>query len=228
VGTRDLGDATPEVSQVIEDGPDRLVSRTPRRVRGGQEVFAMRAFSVGTTFRYRGFQGLRGFDQKPLHPPTVHIPLGAWLVAGILDVASWIGGDATWASELHTAAGWTFLVGAIAAVIAVVTGLAERAALPRDSMPRRIANSHAMTMVVAELLVVANLLLRWGSDATVTDAPLAALSVGVLIVSLLGGMLGGHLVYGERIAVDRKLTARRDVDLREPRSEASRREHVRM
>jgi len=85
----------------------------------------MRHFSVrpSITIRGRKFKGLRGFAGKPFHPPLTDIPIGAYVIAAVLDVISTAGGkDHAWARELWHAATFVFVAGAIVSVLTVITG----------------------------------------------------------------------------------------------------------
>src|SRR6476661_5185490 len=86
----------------------------------------MRKFSIRPTLTLNGrkFNGLRGWSGKPLHPPLTDIPITAYLLAAIFDVASVIGGsDRGWARDCWHAGTFCFLVGVGASVLAATTGL---------------------------------------------------------------------------------------------------------
>ena len=55
------------------------------------------SFRPALTIRGRTFKGLRGFAGKPLHPPLTDIPVGAYMIAAVLDVISIVGQDEKWA-----------------------------------------------------------------------------------------------------------------------------------
>ena len=56
-----------------------------------------RTFSIRPTLTMRGrtFKGLRGWSGKPLHPPLTDVPIVAYVLAALFDVASVIGGKDT-------------------------------------------------------------------------------------------------------------------------------------
>lgn len=157
----------------------------------------MKRFSLGTTFWIRGrrFLGLSGFDGKPLHPPLTDLPVGAYVIAPILDLVGFIGRDNPWGHDLFDAASYTLLAGAIASVLAIVTGLADWLRMRPGSEVRRITNAHFLSMVVVSSLVVADLWLRSRGDYDVTTGGVLALSLAVLVGVTFGAAIGGSLVF---------------------------------
>jgi uncharacterized membrane protein len=157
----------------------------------------MSRFALGSTFKLRDrkFYGLRGFEGKPLHPPFTDIPVGAYVIAPVLDVVGFFGRDESWGHDLFVAAGYTLLAGAIGSLFAVLTGFADWLKMRPGSEVRRIANSHFLAMVITNVLVVVNLLVRLGIDDEVTTAGLMILSLAVLAVMTFGSAIGGSLVF---------------------------------
>ena len=104
----------------------------------------MKRFALGTAFslKDRHFNGLSGFEGKPFHPPLTDLPVGAYVIAPILDLVSFVGGSRSWGRDAYTAAGYTLLVGAVASSLAALTGLADWLKMRAGSEVRRIANSH--------------------------------------------------------------------------------------
>ena len=155
-------------------------------------------FRPALTLRGRTFKGLRGWAGKPSHPPLTDVPVGAAVLAAAFDVVSFAaGGDRPWAGDLYRAASYCVIGGAVASVGAALTGLWDWfKSTPKGTQARRTANAHGMTMGVATLLVIAAIVYRagvWHEPAT----PLAALalSLGVLVLTVVGGTLGGSLVF---------------------------------
>ncbi|MCA1823025.1 MAG: DUF2231 domain-containing protein [Mycobacteriales bacterium] len=158
----------------------------------------MAVFSVRPAIEFRGrkFKGLRGFAGKPFHPPLTDIPVGAYTIAPLLDIASvvWRGSD--WAQAVYRGAGFTLLVGAVVSLATALTGYVDWRTTDRGTQIRRMANAHAWTMIVMSVLVVIDLLLRFPGDPS-RHASGAEVILGVLILVLVtfGGTIGGSMVY---------------------------------
>jgi uncharacterized membrane protein len=161
----------------------------------------MRHFSVrpSITLRGRKFKGLRGYAGKPFHPPLTDIPIGAYVVAAVLDLISTVGGDdAGWATELWHAATFVFVAGAIVSVFTALTGFFDwwRSSEP-GTQARRTANVHALIMlgVTAAALVNIALRLNWYDTHTHTPVGITILSVLIALFVGLGATYGGSLVF---------------------------------
>ena len=73
----------------------------------------------------RKFKGLRGFAGKPLHPPLTDIPVGAYMIAAVLDVISIIGRHEEWARDFFRAATFVLVAGAAVSLLTALTGCWE-------------------------------------------------------------------------------------------------------
>lgn len=139
----------------------------------------------------------------PLHPFTVHVPL-ALLLAHALFTLLYL-----WrrTPSLETSAYHCLIVGWFGAVLATLTGSLDAwqqiysgsAGATTDLALLNRVNAHAASGL-AIVIVYGNLLLRRRRLPTLLDDPvqrrgyLRLLAVGVLLL-LLGGWLGGQLVY---------------------------------
>ncbi|HVL65573.1 MAG TPA: DUF2231 domain-containing protein [Actinomycetota bacterium] len=153
-----------------------------------------RLFSVrpALTFRGRKFKGLRGFAGKPFHPPLTDIPVGAYLLAPLFDVLSYLGSGET-AEHLNAAAGYLWIAGLVVSVPTILTGFWDwLKSTPKHTQAWRTANWHMAMMLLASALVVVTLVAR--SD-DVTSAGGAVLSVVTGAIVAFGSMYGGALVY---------------------------------
>jgi len=130
--------------------------------------------------------------RHPLHPALSDVPIGAWVLAAVCDVI-WLIAPATnaWAARAAEAA---VLVGIIAALGAVVTGLSDWS----DSYgaERTVGLLHGLLNVSALLLYVVSLALRFqiGTGETIPAAVLGFVGVGAV---LFAGYLGGDMVFGK-------------------------------
>src|SRR5205814_1467741 len=89
----------------------------------------------------------------PLHPVITDVPIGAWTIAQVLDLASAAkGGD----KNLDSAADISLGLGLLAAGGAIVTGLADWS--QSEGKQRRMGVAHALINVVGSSLNVSSLL----------------------------------------------------------------------
>ena len=161
----------------------------------------MRKFSIRPTLTMRGrtFKGLRGWSGKPLHPPLTDVPIVAYVLAAVFDVASAIGGkEHRWARELWHAGTYLFVAGVAVSVLAAITGLWDAwKSSEAGTQARRTINTHATIMVTVTLLAVADMVWRIAEydSKAVTPVGIAALSVVIALLVSLGATFGGALVY---------------------------------
>ena len=162
----------------------------------------MRHFTFRPTFTLKGRtnKGLRGVAGKPLHPPLTDIPIAGYLFGAVFDVLSLAlhSSHQHAADQLFAAAGWTFLGGAAASVLAALTGAVDWA---KSSEPgtqaRRTINAHALVMITVTVLALADLVIRYTAydDRTSAPTPIVALSVLAAALVAVGASLGGSLVF---------------------------------
>ncbi len=161
----------------------------------------MSKFSVRPTLTLKGrtFKGPRGWSGKPLHPPLTDIPIAAYLIVAVLDVASVIGADGDrWTEEFWHVATFVLLAGVAVSVLAALTGLSDaRQSSEAGTQARRTINTHAVIMILATVLAIADMVWRISAyDAhTATPLGLATLSVVVAALVALGATFGGALVF---------------------------------
>ena len=140
--------------------------------------------------------GLR-LGGHPVHPMLVHFPIALWTVAAGADVAGWIyGWPESWLISFGSQA-----VGIAIAAVAMLAGVFDFAAIPRDTPAQGIAVSHLLAMSTAWLLFIVSLAMR---GLPPTNAPSIWATVTALVawaVMAFGGWLGGRLVYEFGIGV---------------------------
>lgn len=96
------------------------------------------------------------------------------------------------------------MAGAAFSLWTIFTGFLEWRFTPRGSQVRRTANAHALTMVtvtVLGLVCIGLRLLHWPGAAS-TSIPIAALSILIGLLVIVGSALGGDLVYAHGVRVD--------------------------
>jgi uncharacterized membrane protein len=144
---------------------------------------------------------LAGPYGHPLHPAVVPIPIGAWVLSLVFDLASrFTGQGTTWAQ----ASWWAVGIGILGALAAALLGLLDLSAVPSGTFVFRLGLAHAGLNLAATALFTAGFLLRRGSLADAGGVPLPLVGLSVLALLLLGGggFLGGELAYryGVRVA----------------------------
>ncbi|MGH3744261.1 MAG: DUF2231 domain-containing protein [Mycobacteriales bacterium] len=160
-----------------------------------------RKFSVrpSLTIRGREFHGLRGWAGKPLHPPLTDIPIGLYILAGVLDVVSFIGGTGHgWAREFWHAGTYAFVGGVAVSVLAALTGTWDWwKSSEAGTQARRTINTHATIMVTVTLVAVADLVWRLVDYHTQDATPVGimVLSIIVALFVAVGATFGGTLVF---------------------------------
>lgn len=156
------------------------------------------SFRPSLTMRGRKFKGLRGWAGKPLHPPLTDIPVGAYMLVAAFDLISFAGQDQEWARDFYRAGTFTIIGGAIAGVLAALTGFFDwLRSTEKGTQARRTVNAHAWTMVTVTLVVLVDIALRWfvyDGDPH-TGAAVLVLSLVAALLTVLGGTIGGSLAY---------------------------------
>ncbi|MBV9358616.1 MAG: DUF2231 domain-containing protein, partial [Chloroflexi bacterium] len=125
----------------------------------------------------------------PLHPALTDIPVGAWTIAAIFDVAELTAGSGS--IELADDAIGIGIAGALAAAVAGLADWSET-----DARAKRIGLVHGVLNVAAVGLYTASLITRRRSRPAGI-----ALSLTGFATALASAFLGGHLAFGEQIGV---------------------------
>jgi uncharacterized membrane protein len=136
----------------------------------------------------------------PLHSALVHLPVGSWIAACLLDVtvtANWIREDAARLSMYCVG------FGLLGALIAVAPGLADWSQIKREKPAWKLGLYHMILNVGAVAVWVVNFALRLKADELVTATILATslLGTGLVIVS---GYLGSRMVFDHGTSVARE------------------------
>jgi uncharacterized membrane protein len=146
---------------------------------------------------------LHGLPGHPLHPPLTDATIGMFVLAAGLAIVGYAGG-----AEQSTSKGmWLALIGGlIAAVPTALTGLVDWLSIEWGSRRWRTATWHLCVMITAVGLFA---LAAWRQHpgyrhGDVTTAGLA-LTLGGAVVLVVGGWLGGSLVFvhGTRVLNER-------------------------
>lgn len=130
--------------------------------------------------------------RHPLHPMLAHFPVACWSLATLADFASLHFGRSAWQLS-----GTLMGIGVVMALPTVVLGVFELIQVPDEPGPMRNTYAHMGLMLAALGLYVASWMMRIhdGHLQAPDGAALAVSAVG-FVVLLVGGWLGGTLVYG--------------------------------
>jgi uncharacterized membrane protein len=136
--------------------------------------------------------------EHPSHPMFVHFPVAFYIATLALDVLSKAG---TFPSA-PLATTWLLLGAFGATLVAVTTGLVDRATTRPGSRVRKKVNLHMYLQLVTAVLFVVNFAIRW-SDRHLAEAKPLWLVLDVIGVAtlLVGQYLGGVLVYNVGLRV---------------------------
>ena len=135
----------------------------------------------------------------PVHAALVHIPVGSWTAACLLDIAH----QAQWMTA-DTGRLPTYLVGfgLLGALLAVAPGIADWLPIKKEKPAWKLGLYHMLLNALAVVAWAANFYLRLQSDAAVTNAILATSIVGTLLV-FVSGYLGSLMVFDQGTSVAR-------------------------
>lgn len=118
-----------------------------------------------------------------LHPVLTDVPIGAWMMAAVFDATG------------APAADMCVAIGIAAAIPTAVTGLNDWS--ETSGAPARVGVAHAACNIAATALYAASYVVRRSNRRK--GVALAYAGFGLL---MLGGVLGGHLVFAQRAGVN--------------------------
>lgn len=131
----------------------------------------------------------------PLHPAVTDLPMGAWMVGVVLDYLAIYGHFVP-----PEAGDIALLVGVIAAAVAVASGYTDFQETVGHE--RRLALTHGLTMTLVFIVEVVSVFLRWLGGPGAHPAAVGLATAGFVLV-ILGGYIGGHVVYSMGTVVNR-------------------------
>lgn len=129
----------------------------------------------------------------PFHPILVTVPIGAWVVSIVFDLASRSSGEP---AVFVKGAFWLIGAGIIGAVAAALFGLLDLLVIPRGTPAFRIGLTHMTLNFTTVALFAVSFALRRDhlneGDSTVAAVVVSGVALVILAVS---GWLGGKLAY---------------------------------
>ena len=126
----------------------------------------------------------------PVHPMIIVLPLGLLPASVFTDVLHHIMDDPTWGSFSF----WLMVAGVLSGLAAGAIGFMDWKSLPVGTKARRVGAIHGLTNVVAIVVFLASLLLRFGDPSRPSPFATSMAVIG-LFIAILGGWLGGELVF---------------------------------
>ncbi|CAM4399942.1 DUF2231 domain-containing protein [Deinococcus marmoris] len=130
----------------------------------------------------------------PIHPILVHLPLGGWMIAGMLD---FFPGQKS--EETERAADLALTLGTVGAVATIATGWTDWAGARGEA--RRTGLIHGLLNETAFFLNIGSIVARRKQKRGLGKL----LSGTALGLALAGGFLGGELVYRHGLGVGKTL-----------------------
>lgn len=138
--------------------------------------------------------------KHPLHPMLIPIPIGAFVLALIGDLAYLGTTNPFW----YSFATWSIVVGVVSGLLAAVPGLIDYLTVVRGRDARRTATTHMILNVSVVAVFAINAAIRFFSTAS--TGPNHWLTLAMTVVGdaalMYSGWLGGHLVYHHRIGIE--------------------------
>lgn len=139
----------------------------------------------------------------PLHPAIVHLPIGAWLTALVVDI---VARDVPAGHPLAYLSLYCVSVGLVTALLAVPTGVADWTPIKKEKPAWKLGLYHLSLNLLAAIVWAANLGLRWSaihSDDPITAAILVTSAVGAALV-LVSGYIGSLMVFDHGVSIARQ------------------------
>ena len=133
----------------------------------------------------------------PIHPMVIVFPLGLLPAAVGCDIIYLVRSAPQWAHIAY----WLIAAGVLSGLFAAIFGFADWLALDNNTRAKRVGLLHAIVMdTVIVLFGVSWWLRRSSPDAPTTLA--IGLGIAGVCFALVGGWLGGELVYRLSVGVD--------------------------
>lgn len=139
------------------------------------------------------------FGNHPIHPLLVPLPIGAFALVLLGDLAHASTRDPFWYRFSSAALG----LGVLFALLAAVAGAVDYLGVPMEARARRIATGHALAAISAVVLYGLSFVMRQSGAAVLTPRwwTAAVFSTAGFLILALAGWLGGKLAHEERVGV---------------------------
>jgi uncharacterized membrane protein len=132
----------------------------------------------------------------PLHPAMVAIPIGAFTVTLVGDVVIAAGGPPGWMATAR----YALIVGIVSALLAAVPGFVDYFTVKMSAAGARLATRHMILNLVAVVLFVVSLWLRYRDPSGWCVSGFAVSTLAFLILGA-SGWIGGKMTFEHKIGV---------------------------
>ena len=136
----------------------------------------------------------------PLHSAIVHIPVGSWIAACLLDIAHQAGWLGRASAQLALVCVGLGLLGAL---LAIAPGIADWAQIKREKPAWKLGLYHMLLNVMAVVVWALNFIIRLNADEFLSSTLLITSLVGTALV-FASGYLGSLMVFDQGTAVARE------------------------
>lgn len=138
----------------------------------------------------------------PLHPAIVHVPIGTWFAACVLDIMRVCGIER---ASVPLIAQWLVGTGLVVALVAVAPGLADWSGIKREKPAWKLGLYHMLLNLAATAIWLFNFVLRWqsrgGNDSL--HGWIVGSSVAGIILVAVSAYLGSLMVFDQGVSVAR-------------------------
>jgi uncharacterized membrane protein len=134
----------------------------------------------------------------PAHPPLTDFPIALLSISVVWDMVGLFSADPVW----RTMALWCLIAGMAAVIPTAMTGLVDFVAVP-EGRPVNLAIWHMSVMLTASGFFGGSLIVRLEPHALAPHRATLALGLSLfgLVLLMVGGWIGGELVFGHGVGV---------------------------
>ena len=135
----------------------------------------------------------------PIHPALVAIPIGAFVLALIGDIATSAARTQFWYSFALYCIG----IGILGALLAAIFGFVDYFSVPMSPRAATLATRHMVLNLIAVVLYIISFFARTNDAAFQTSrwGAVMALEVIALVILARSGWIGGQMVFEHRVGV---------------------------
>jgi uncharacterized membrane protein len=129
----------------------------------------------------------------PVHPVVTHFPMALLPVSFLGDlIGIWTDATFWWSFSFYNLA-----IGLVLSIPALITGMIDFMAIPQEGAADRVAMRHMTIIITAITLYTGSFVIRFGVEIPSGWRVISSVSLSLLglIFLLIGGWLGGQLVY---------------------------------
>jgi uncharacterized membrane protein len=133
------------------------------------------------------------FFGHPVHPVVTHFPMALLPVSFFGDlIGIWTDASFWWSFSFYNLA-----IGLVLSIPALITGMIDFMAIPQEGAADRVAMRHMTIIITAITLYTGSFFIRFGVEIPSGWRVISSVSFSLLglIFLLIGGWLGGQLVY---------------------------------